>query len=54
MNNWLEEVIIVHDKNGEIIDDSYFEATGIIDDNTPKGWKKMLLHDVKTVMSQYP
>lgn len=53
-NNWLEESIIVYDKNGKIVDDSFSEVIDFIDNNTPEGWKKMLLHDVKTVMSQYP
>ena len=53
-NNWLEESIIVYDKNGKIVDDSFSEVIDFIDDNTPEGWKKMLLNDVKTVMSKYP
>ena len=52
MNNWLEESIIVRDSENNIVDDSFNEVIDVIDDNTPDGWKKMILEDIASLIKE--
>ena len=50
-NNWVEQGICVIDSDGNIVTES-FTVIDIPDDNSPAGWRRCILEDVKAVLDE--